>query len=895
VELALLDNYLHFAEEKSKTDSSFVIRIIPAAPENFFADSKLLPTKNSIRPKESSEGSATVLPPSPFYNASLKSDCNFEPYLKLLHSASKQSAGFKDSCILGRIWLRQRGFGSCLSKGGFGHFEWAVLTALLLKGGGPKGHSLLSPGYSSYQLFKAVLQYLSSTDLASKPLSYEAPSDFQAPKSDVPMFFDGPRGLNILYKMTSWSYARLRDDSKTSLDMLNDDTFDQFESTFILRSDQPLQKFDCLVRISLPNQGHEEFNGDHQTNVMRFCRRLFQVLREGLADRIELIDIQEYAVQSWSIKSPVPSPDQRPLLVAVVFNPLNIDRLVDHGPPAEDKMKAAKFQKFWGEKAELRRFRDGSIVESLVWSPGSSYSIFQDIFTYLVKRHFDADLSKSLMFIGGAFEKSLPSTGASSKAFETLKQAFNTLEKDIRDMESLPLQLRQLSAISPHLRYSSVQPPIFTPQDPLKKPADVLIQFEGSGRWPDDVVAIQRTKIAFLLKIGTLLEESDGSITTRLGLENEDHPLQNCAFLDVIYESGAAFRLRIHNDREQTLLERQIKDKLTDNRAREDAVAALSVYKRTFIQLPLLTQSIATHCTRFRLLSASIRLMKQWFDRHMLSGHISEELIELLVARTFVQPYPWRAPSSAMSGFLRTLLFISRWDWRLVPLIVDFTGTMTSKDIASINTRLEAWRKIDPGMNRTVLFAASNHDTTGTAFTDSGPSKMVAARMTALARSACKLIKDQDVDLDQRSLFASSTADYDFVIHLAPKFVHDDARKASKQKFKNLEVQSEANLELVGYEPVKEYSQELERLYTSSIIFFHSAASGPVIAGLWNPQIVPARPFKVNLAYATHPQTGSDDDEEGEIKLDKSAILSEISRIGGDMVSRIELSVKTVM
>lgn len=830
-----------------------------------------------------------MLAPSPFYNASLKSDCNFEPYLKLLHSASKQSAGFKDSCILGRIWLRQRGFGSCLSKGGFGHFEWAVITALLLKGGGTKGHSLLSPGYSSYQMFKAVLQYLSSTDLVLKPLSYEAPSDFQASKSDLPMVFDGPRGQNILYKMTPWSYAMLQDESSTSLDMLNDAAFDQFESTFILRTDQPLQRFDCLVRITVPNQVNEGFCGDHQTNVARFNRRFFDVLREGLTDRVKLIHIQEDAVPSWSIKSSVSSPEQRSLLVAVVFDPLNVDRLVDHGPSAEDKKKAAKFQKFWGEKAELRRFKDGSILESLVWSPGSSYSIFQEIFTYLVKRHFDADLSKSLTFIGEGFGKLLAGTGISSKPFEALKEAFNTFEKDIRDMDSLPLQLRQLSAISPQLRYSSVQPPTFSPHHPLRKPADVLIQFEGSGRWPDDVLAIQRTKIAFLLKIGSLLEESNSSTTTRLGLENEGQPLQNCAFLDVIYESGAAFRLRIHSDREQILLERQVKDKVTDNRAREDAVAALSIYKRTFIQLPLLTQSIATHCTRFPLLSPSIRLMKQWLDRHMLSRHISEELVELLVARTFVQPYPWRAPSSAMSGFLRTLLFISRWDWRMVPLIVDFTGTMTSKEVASINTRLEAWRKIDPGMNRTVLFAASNHDTTGTAFTDAGPSKMVAARMTALARSACKLVKDQGIDLDQRSLFAYSTADYDFVIHLSPKFTHDEARKAGKQRFKNLEVQSEADLEFIGYEPVKEYLHELEKLYTSSIIFFHSAASGPVIAGLWNPQIVPARPFKVNLAYATKPEMGSDDEEEGVIKLDKCAILSEMARIGGDMVSRIEV------
>jgi U3 small nucleolar RNA-associated protein 22 len=401
------------------------------------------------------------------------------------------------------------------------------------------------------------------------------------------------------------------------------------------------------------------------------------------------------------------------------------------------------------------------------------------------------------------------------------------------------------------------------------------------------VVAIQRTKIAFLLKIGRLLEEADESTTTRLGLENEDKPLQNCAFLHVIYGTGAAFRLRIHIDREQILLERQIKDKSTNHRAREDAVLALSVYKKSFLQLPLHTQSIATHCTRFPLLSPTIRLVKMWFDQHMLAGHIRDEVIELLVARTFVQPHPWRTPSSTMTGFLRTLLSISRWDWRVEPLIVDFTGAMTSKDVDTINTRLEAWRKIDPAMNRTVLFAASNHDKTGTAFTDNGPSKLVASRMTALARSACKLVTEKGLELDPRSLFAASTADYDFVIHLSPHFDGNHRRKeASKPKYKNLEMHSEATLDIIGYQPVHSYIDELKKVYTDTVVLFHAELPGSFIAGLWNPQAVAPRPLKVNLAYSTRPAgVGGENDEV--IQLDKSAILAEMARLGGDMVSEI--------
>ena len=828
-----------------------------------------------------------MLPPSPFYNASLQADCNVEPYHRLLHAASKQSDGFKDACMLGRIWLRQRGFESSISKGGFGHFEWATLTALLLKGGGFKGHSVISPGYSSYQMFKAVIQFLSTTDLAEKPLIYET-SEFLPSKFNLPMLYDGSRGLNILYKMTPWSYGLLCDEAKTSLGMLNEAIFDQFESTFITRVDQPLQRFDCIIRVPIRTGNVSSANCDHNSWTTTFCQRLFTTLSEGLTDRVKLIDIKVSESRSWHVRSVGPAvSDEQFVLVAVLFDPVNIGRLVDHGPPAEEKKKAAKFQKFWGEKAELRRFKDGRILESLVWAPGSIYSIFRNIFTYLLKRHFTVELNGELLFVGEAFDKTLPSPTISTEAFASLREAYSKFEKEIRDMDRLPLQLRQLSAVGAQLRYSSISPPSFEPRQILQDPADVLIQFEGSGKWPDDVIAIQRTKIAFLLKIGDLLEEADGTTITRLGLENEDRPLQNCAFLDVIYQSGAVFRLRIHNDREQTLLERQMKDKSSDQKSREDAIAALSVYRRHFIQLPLHTQSIATHCTRFPLLSPTIRLVKMWFERHMLSRHVGEELIELLVVRIFLQPYPWQAPSSAMSGFLRALQFISRWDWRLTPLVVDFTGTMTSQEVSSINTRLEAWRKIDPGMNRTIVFAASNHDTTSTAFTDEKPSKMVAARMTALARSACKLVKSQGLELDQRPLFTTSTTDYDFVIHLNSKFINEHKRKEFSHRFKNLEVQSEIDWKLVGYQPIQLFLAELESLYAGSVVFFHS---GSTIGGLWNPQVKTARPFKVNVAYATKPVIDAHNElaEQNDVEMDKSAILSEIARIGGDTVMKIE-------
>lgn len=45
-------------------------------------------------------------------------------------------------------------------------------------------------------------------------------------------------------------------------------------------------------------------------------------------------------------------------------------RTLDMGPPADKAEPARAFRAFWGEKAELRRFQDGSITEAVVWEEG---------------------------------------------------------------------------------------------------------------------------------------------------------------------------------------------------------------------------------------------------------------------------------------------------------------------------------------------------------------------------------------------------------------------------------------------------------------------------------------------------------------------------------------------
>ena len=633
---------------------------------------------------------------------------------------------------------------------------------------------------------------------------------------------------------------------------------------------------------------------DTNDRVLDFCKKAYKVLTTGLGNRVNSVHFKAPQLNPWSLDAEGNPAAQVPDMVNIglLVNPENISRSVDHGPPAEDKKAAAAFRKFWGEKAELRRFKDGSILESLIWTvTRGGDSVMHQIINYVIARHLGTEAADSISYVADDFYRMLPGRQSHSLPsllpFEPSNTGFETLAKQIRELEGLPLQIRQISASSASLRYASIIPPEPGTNDGSSQPMDMLIQFEGSARWPDDIAAIQRTKIAFLLKLGDLLEKATPGTITRLGLENTSQKLLNTSFLDITTPNSLSYRLRIHHDRELTLLTRDLKTASTAH-IRETTAHAISTYKRTFLHSPAHTTAVRTLSTRFPLLSPTIRLLKHWASCHLLSLHLSSELLELLVLRAFLHPAPWPVPGSLRTAFLRTMTFIAKWNWRSEPLIVDLGGEMTDKDVEAINTRFDAWRKIDPALNRTVLFAGTNLDPDGLAWTERGPSKVVAARLTSLAAAACGLVKERGVDVDVEALFTASLQDYDFVIRLSDKA--RGGRKTKKSMFKNLRVEGAMDVELVGFDPVRLFVEELLKIHGPNIVFFCGEGERSVITGLWSPSTGP-RAWKVGLTCSTVPiHKGDEENEESmQVEINKTAILNNIARLGGDLVSKIEV------
>jgi U3 small nucleolar RNA-associated protein 22 len=703
--------------------------------------------------------------------------------------------------------------------------------------------------------------------------------------------------------------------------------FDHFESTFILKTELQKLKYDATMEIPLSALEIDATTEDHEHKLIEACRKMSNVLTRALTDRITSLSFTLPNEETWGVSSQRSKDNQGgSLLMSLATDPANASRTVDHGPSAENKQEAAAFRKFWGEKSELRRFKDGSILESVVWSTkDTSVSVLEQIVSYVLGKHLGTQVAQQAKFTGDTFAQLVTAgriQGQSGVApFLPIMNAFAALEKDIRDLEDLPLQLRHLRAADPQLRYSSVEVP-----SPGHSPASVVMQFEASGRWPDDLCAIQRTKIAFLLRIAELLTKAKSDYSARVGLENPSQPAQNQAFLDITVSAGFTFRIRIYHDREVTLFDRQLKDSSLDGASRESAAVSLALYKREFVQSPLHSQVIQTLSTRFLALSPTIRLTKRWFASHFLSPHFAPELIELLVARTFLQPHPWPVPSTATTGFLRTLAWISRWDWRHVPLIVDFSSTFSNNiadlentaskgmkvdDLERLQTRFEAWRRIDPAMNRVVLFAATNLDEEGTTWTDkSKPEKVVAARLTALAKAATQAVRaDEDritkyinnksngqtqLELSPESLFSANIQEYDIVISINPKHtLKPTTKRKSEMRFKNLEIQQSIG-KYPSITPLPQlFAQELLEVYGDAVLWFWDPETLDKIVGLWNPVVTGKRSWKIKVGWNSEPMRKRDGEQENgkdvDIRVNKAAVINEIRRLGGDMVKEIEV------
>lgn len=942
--------------------TNFQIRILIGLPFGIFESKKLLPDKNCIRIQNSSIKSNDELPPTPLYNASILSSTTYSYYLKYLYTTKKSTDAFKDASNLGRLWLSQRGFSSTINNGGFGHFEFNILMSVLLQGGGNSGNKILLNGYSSYQLFKGTIKYLATQDICDDGyLSFTSLIDdnksyYKKNGFNTPTIFDKNTKINLLWKMSKSSYSILKKFATETLDLLDDNIIDRFNQVFLINNTNNNLKYDSVVSIpfsKLAELNEDKFGSLEKISFINLenylCNKIYKILYEALDDRIFQIDVRlSENIKSWSINKRRPSNNNSLyLLIGLFLNPSESDKRVTKGPLHTDKELGDKFVSFWGDKAQVRRYKDNTIQWSCLWDISPTDSVVLTIVKYILDRHLSNSsndshlLSNDLIVNSSKFTSLLPKPliqhSSNSQPlilpqhFIQLKSSFDKIVKDLLNLNNinnitesnLPLKIKNILPISPSLRNTSIILPVpFATSNPNFY-NESIIQFESSNRWPDEIDSLEDTKTAFLLKIShELLKSSSNIHSTEIIKDVESIPYNsNISVLRVLTNDGFGFQFRILTENDEYLYLKAIENasKMKNGPSQVSSIELSYIrFMQKYINSIKHHRSISILVTHFPYYSATVRLFKLWLDSQMILNHIPEEVIELIVLQSFVDPAPYGIPGSVMAGFLRVLKFLSTWNWIEDPLILDLSREFNSNfrdskesyvdkisdklDLLTyqgINTSFKKLREKDPKGLKVPYFIGTKEDISGKIWTQ-GISLVIASRLTSLSRVALDLLcKNENVEINDKFLkllFTPALKDYDIVIKLdSTKLNIKKLRKLSgvvpsNVKFKNLVDQISAFEDVsTSPDPILNYYKDLVSRFGEIIVWSVRKFGGlqdsneRVITGL----IIPgnqSRKFRVGIGYPIKPIG-----EKDLVSLDIEDVLKNCALLGGDLVKSIDL------
>jgi len=926
--------------DKSDTDftkAKCIIRIIPCIAANVFPVQRLGPSRNNVRPKNHTEGSP--LEPTPHYNAALLQDTSYTSSLAFLYKHEKRSPALNEAIMLARVWLYQRGLASTeQGQGGFNTFLFTMIMGYLLQGGGSNGGKKLAHGFSSYQLLRGTIDFLATHDFSKSPI-FIGKSDVEGFNSenflnnyDV-VVVDTTGTVNLAANVSKSTMQVVQHEATLAMKFFNESQGDRFDALFLTRTDDMKVQFDNLAHIHIPSSditGYNEIQqADYPNRTEFFSKKLCSVLKQALTDRVDIISIKTEGSSPWKLDVKPSKASSDSIYLGLILNPDNAVRLVELGPDAEDKEEGMRFRELWGDKAELRRFKDGSIRESVVFETKGAEErslIVQRMVAHLLQHHFDitgnVDFSAGQLYTFINHAKSVPQKFFNAEiknvGFQPALTAFDNLAKQLRAMDdSLPLMIANIYPASPTLRFSTVFLPqphdfdnigLYPTTARYIEPIDVVLQFEASGKWPDNLSAIQNVKQAFLLKVAEQLKETADVQANVVEEILEKNPYAIRGYLEVQYSPGYVFRCRIQLDKEIGLL-KAIKDSKQETKLNKElAQEALAKYFHYFHHQQAHTFSMKALCSRFSSLSFTVRIVKRWFSAHLLSPHVADEFIELVCAYVFLESQPWQAPGSIMSGFARVLHLLARWDYQHEPLILDIEEEMTVANRDTIRDNFNRLRARDPQMKHSSMFIATQKDLEGQRWTKDKPSKIIAARIQTLARAACTQLEQAILsgsNKEFKRLFVTPMQDYSAIIRLIPsrctRYIENLTPEAeyftsATPKYRNLVSRATelGDQVLVQFDPATYLVQEIQRIYGDFILAFHDKHGGDLIAIVWNPLTTAPRPWKVNQGFNAIPVDMKKGSKlEGNSKLTAvnfEAILAEIERIGEGIIAEIERS-----
>lgn len=939
------DSFKPIIEIKPKEDSKsspprWTARLLLSYSQEVFPISKLTPSNANLKPCSR---------PTPDYNQSVLMD-SYE--LNLRHHAfftqtSKKYPAFIPTCQLMKAWARRKVYynrpcNSGMSCGlfGFGHFGWLInfLVAQVLLGSregsskAPLGGAIIQSDPAA--LWKHVIDWLAQWNVESlismKAMDNSQPFSVEEFRAFDSALIDPSGTVNLIAGIPLITLKLLCASAQRTASLLKSD-HDVFPAIFSRAAYSFASSFDYHFVLKVSNQDVIRLcEKEERRGILAALQILSKELQTAMGKRVLgaafLYQLPVLSVKLDKKSEPV---EPVPIQVGLVLDLAHAFNLVTYGPsPDSSSTELEQFCQFWGTKADLRRFQDGSIKQCVSWevkNPLERMQIVKQILGWLVIEKLKFDDNRSILwdFVGNFDPFILENPKQVLKiytsdpkeiGFTHVMKMFNEFVKQLKSLkekELIPLAITSVQAESEYLRYSSVFIPGPRQFDGYEKQPSTTkylpsllchLRLESSGKWPESLEAIQKIKAALLVKIAEGLEEGGQVVDSKIVFDYKALPISQNVTLDVLHSSGYAFKLMICYEREEMLLEETLA--MNDKHVRDKpeckkswALEALSIYRKTFIHSRKHHDAISALQARFPSFTYTVRLVKRWFSAHMLlSTHVSIELVELLASVVYLLSEDELPPTTGSSGFIRFLKFLKRWDWRKEPLLLPLhtsTGLATHGlshfPVDSVKSSIEKFnsvRKQDPGFHQFTYFVATEDDLDGSRWMISSslgfekrstshgainrPTRLIADRIQALASASIDVLEPSleagSMNFEPKIIFKSPLQDYDF--HLVIDLSCSTRLHQSLDQLTPIDqtTRQMGTPPQIDDDPILEFVQELQSIYGDSIEFFYDRFGGPLIGGVMNRSLL-ERPktFKLNqIEYLTQPTLDQDQDHDGD-------------------------------
>ncbi|KAI8811122.1 Nrap protein-domain-containing protein [Cladochytrium replicatum] len=321
----------------------------------------------------------------------------------------------------------------------------------------------LSASFSSYQMFKVTIEFLASHNFESDPIFMTEDglplTDQEFSKEAFQRYFevvivDLSGHIKLAAGMSRAMLDEIQHDARMTVQHLNDPTSDRFENIFLKKADIPYLRFDNVMSIcppTTPPPTYSQVACDNPSPHRYLQRVMPSLLKRGISSRCPLIAICSAPLPKWDcdidpqtgrsvrkenvkskkskdsaqhVRQPITHEAMRtPISILLILDPQASLRVVEHGPLADDASAVVveneaiehgtsardavkEFRDLWGPKAELRRFKDGTVRESVVFeceadgdestsaggekgqaSVGQRSAIIGRMVAYLLERH----------------------------------------------------------------------------------------------------------------------------------------------------------------------------------------------------------------------------------------------------------------------------------------------------------------------------------------------------------------------------------------------------------------------------------------------------------------------------------------------------------------------------